>query len=172
MVRLRPFKISDSKYLMEWTGDERLFAMWCANKFSYPLTKQQLLDYKDLYENDEQGWILTALNDSGIPIGHLLMRKADYTNQSVHFGFIIVDPLCRGRGIGREMVSQAVKFAFDILRVNEATLGVFENNPSAHQCYKAVGFQDVSYHPENFPFKDEKWGLYDMKIIRSSQVTS
>jgi RimJ/RimL family protein N-acetyltransferase len=164
MVRLRPFKVSDFKYLMEWVGDERQFAMWCANKFSYPLTKQQLLDYKEMYENDEQGWIFTALSDGGKPIGHLLMRKADYSNQSVHFGFIIVDPQFRGNGIGREMVSQAVKYAFEILWVNEVTLGVFDNNPAAHRCYLAVGFQDVTYHSEKFPYKDEKWGLYDMKI--------
>ncbi len=165
MVRLRPFKLTDAKYLLEWVKDERLFVMWCAKKFAYPLTQEQLIEYKNRYDNDENGWIFTALDGEGKPIGHLLMRRADYTEQSVHLGFVIINPNCQGKGLGKEMMRLAVKYAFEILKVTKVTLGVFANNPAAHHCYKAVGFEDTKYYEEFFPFQDEKWGLYDMKII-------
>jgi len=164
MVRLRPFKLSDGEYLIKWIEDERAFAMWCANKFNYPLTQEQLITYKEQYENDEYGWLFTAIDESGKPIGHLLLRSANYSNQSAHLGFIIIDKSIRGKGYGKEMVRIAVKYAFEILNIKKVSLGVYANNKSAHNCYKAVGFVDQKFHEEFFPFKDERWGLYDMLI--------
>lgn len=168
MIRLRPFKISDAKYLIEWVKDERSFSMWCADKFEYPLTEHQLTDYKEMYEKDEYGWSFTAINEVGIPVGHLLMRNADYDNQSIHLGFVIVDEKYRGKGIGKEMISLAIKYAYEILKVKTVTLAVFDNNPSALNCYKASGFVEVSLHKEIFPYNDEKWGVYNMKIEEKS----
>lgn len=163
MVRLRPLKQSDFKYMLEWMQDECTFSMWCANKFEYPLTEEQLASYKKRLDEEEFGWSFTAIQDSGLPIGHILMRKADYVDQSIHFGFVIINPSYRGKGYGKEMMQLAVRFATDILQVKRITLGVFDNNPAAHHCYQSVGFADVCYHKEKFSYKDEKWGLYDMQ---------
>jgi RimJ/RimL family protein N-acetyltransferase len=166
MLRLRPYKDSDANYLINWLHDEKQFTMWSAGKFTYPLTKEQLLEYKNRYDEDEFGWIFTTLNETGTPVGHFLMRMADYQKQSIHIGFIIVDEQHRGKGYGKEMLNLAIKYAFEILGVNRMTLGVFENNEAAHRCYRSVGLVDENYHKEFFPFKDEKWGLYDMAIER------
>jgi RimJ/RimL family protein N-acetyltransferase len=136
--------------------------MWCADKFKYPLTIEQLADYKKMYEEDEFGWSFTALNEEGVPVGHFLMTKADYKEQSVHLGFIIIDDKYRGKGYGKEMVRLAVKYAYEILGVRKVTLGVFDNNPAAHYCYQAAGFEDTKYHENLFSYKNEKWGLYEM----------
>lgn len=169
MIRLRPFKLSDTEYLLKWIGNEYAFAQWCANKFEYPLTQEQLLLYYQKYEKDLNAWIMTALNKDGMPVGHILMRMADYQKESIHFGFIIVDSNMRGKGYGKEMVSLAVRYAFEILMVKHVTLGVFDNNPAAHNCYKAVGFIDVKYHEEVFPYGKDKWGIYDMVISKGEQ---
>jgi RimJ/RimL family protein N-acetyltransferase len=162
MIRLRPFKPSDMKYLVDWTTDERLFSMWCANKFTYPLTENQLIKYKDMYEEDEFGWIFTALDEEGTPIGHMLMRLADYEKESLHFGFVLIDPRRHGKGYGKEMVSQAIKYAVHICKVKKITLGVFSNNPKAHNCYKSLSFVDQNCQEDIFTYKNEKWGLIDM----------
>lgn len=168
MLRLRPFKLRDSQYLLSWFGDKKSFNMWSGGKFEYPLTKEQIEDYYHKYEEDENGWIMTALNEEGRPVGHLLMRMADYNKESIHFGFIVVDSNERGKGYGKEMVSLAAKYAFEILKVKRITLGVYDNNPSAHSCYKAVGFVDEEYHKEEFPYENEKWGKFDMAFTFSS----
>lgn len=166
MLRLRPYKLRDSEYILRWMGDEYAFAQWCANKFTYPLTKEQLNNYYHDYEKDENAWSMTALNDEGIPIGHIHMRRADYKNDSIHFGFIIVDSQQRGRGYGKEMVSLAIKYTFDILNLNRITLAVFDNNPTAHHCYRSIGFTDQKYHEAIFPVGGERWGVYDMEMIK------
>lgn len=169
MLRLRPYKLSDAKYIVNWLKDEEAFVMWCANKFKYPLTEEQLNEYKGNYEQDENGWLITAINEKGTPVGHVLMRMADYENESIHLGFIIVDPAIRGKGYGKEMLRLVIKYAFEILNVSRITLGVFDNNPAAHYCYKAAGFVDEKYYAEVFPYKDEKWGVYDMVIDKTQE---
>ena len=167
MLRLRPFKMSDAAHLINWMRDERSFKMWSADKFQYPLSEEQLKAYKEMYEADEFGWIFVALDEKGIPVGHFLMRMADYEKNSVHLGFIIVDPNIRGRGYGIEMVSLGVKYAFEILKVKRVTLGVFDTNPSAEACYKKVGFVTETYHKDVFSHEDEKWGIFNMAISRA-----
>ena len=164
MIRLRPYKQADYEYILNWLNNEFAFTQWCADKFTYPLTKEQLNEYYHNYEKDENAWIMTALNEKGRPVGHFLMRMANYQNESIHLGFIIVDSQIRGQGYGKEMVSLAIKCAFDILKVKRVTLGVFDNNLSAHYCYKAIGFVEEKYNEGIFSFGNDKWGIYDMAI--------
>lgn len=164
MLRLRPFKISDIPYLLDWAKEERIFTMWCANQFSYPLTAEQLMEYRETYDKEENAWSFTAIDEAGTPAGHLLMRNADYEKDSIHFGFIIMNPDIRGKGYGKEMVGLAVNYAFEILKVKKVTLVVFAPNTAAHSCYKAVGFTDVRLREEPFLYKEETWHLYDMEI--------
>lgn len=171
MLRIRPFKISDIDYLLNWLKEERLFKMWSADKFEYPLTTEQLEDYKDRYELDEFAWMFTALDGNGVPVGHFLMRKADYEKGSIHLGFIVIDPEKRDHGYGQEMVRLAVKYAFELLGVNKVTLGVFDSNPRAEHCYKKVGFITEAHNMDALHYKDEVWGLYCMAIEKSPERT-
>ena len=166
MLRLRPYKLSDGEYLLNWINDELIFSKWCADKFTYPLTKEQLEEYYHNYEKENSGFIITAIDGEGKPVGHFLMRLADYEDNSVHIGFVIIDKEKRGQGYGREMISLAVKYAFEILKMKRVTLGVFDNNEVAHRCYKSVGFVDEKYCKDVFRYKDENWGIYEMAIER------
>lgn len=170
MLRLRPFKSMDAKYLLSWMQDRRAFAMWSADKFQYPLTQAQLNNYSQKYEQDEFAWLMTALDEQGTPVGHFLMRLADYDSNSVHMGFVIIDPKQRGKGRGRQMLELAIKYAFEMLNMKKITLGVFDCNPAAHYCYKNAGFIDERFDPDAFTFQNEPWGLYDMSIEKDLMI--
>ena len=44
-------------------------------------------------------------------------------------------------------------------------MGVFENNPSAYHCYKAVGFQDmISNHVETYRVMNEEWKCLELSM--------
>ncbi len=164
MIRLRPWKKEDFQELMEWFSDEEAFYKWSAGKFDWPLTERQLLDYYGQFEKDQRGWILAALDDEGRLAGHLLMRKADYGKKSIHFGFIVVSPRLRGMGAGRAMVSQALKYAGEILGMERVTLGVFENNPAARRCYEAAGFQAEGVTSDVFRYGGKSWAVVNMAV--------
>ena len=117
---------------------------------------------KWLFEKDERGWIFAALDEGGALAGHLLMRKADYEGNSIHFGFIVVSPGMRGKGAGKAMVQQALKFSGGILGMERATLGVFENNPAARHCYESAGFVTEGTTQDAFRYRGESWAVIDM----------
>ena len=122
---------------------------------------------EESFENNEKGWLFTALDDKGTPVGFIAMMNADYENDSIHLGFVIIDSSKRNNGFGKQMVNQAIRYAFEILNMSKVTLKVFDNNPSAHRCYQNIGFIDKKYLENVFSYKDEMWGCYDMDIAKS-----
>lgn len=162
MLRLRPYKPSDGAYLMEWLKDERTLHLWRADRFHYPLDQEQLNQYWNDFLEDEQGWIWTALEADGTPAGHFSMRRADYEKECIHMGFIVVNPECRGKGYGREMVNMALEYAFGLLKMKRVTLGVFSNNEAAHKCYLSAGFGDLRLNQAYDTFHGEVWDYYNM----------
>ncbi|MDP4152773.1 MAG: GNAT family protein [Bacillota bacterium] len=166
MQRLRPYKDADAEYIIKWMEDESSFVKWCANHFQYPLTLEELHNYKDFHDKDEKSLLFTAVDENGVPMGHILFDKIDYSENSVHFGHVIVDPKVRGNGLGKEMLKLALQNAFDILGFSKATLAVFDNNGAAFSCYKKIGFREYKFFKEVFPFHEEKWGCYYMQIMR------
>ena len=162
MIRLRPWKKEELETLIGWFSDEESFSKWSAGKFSYPLTEEQLFEYYERFEKDKNGWIFAALDEKGSLVGHIMMRNADYEKQSIHFGFIVVSPAARGKGVGHAMLSQALQYAGQILGMKRATLGVFENNPAARSCYESVGFYAEETEKAAFEHHGETWNLIHM----------
>ena len=168
MMRLRPYKPSDAQHLLSWWTEvsEDIFVMWSNGKFEYPLTMEQLDSYFQTWcLEEEHGWLMTALDENGVPVGHFIMRLADYQEESIRFGFIIVDPQSRGKGYGKEMIRLALKYAFEVLGMKRATLGVYEHNPSAKACYEAVGFTVKEYVADYLVYKGVTHAAYEMEAV-------
>ena len=63
------------------------------------------------------------------------------------------------------MLGLALKMAFDLLKARTVTLGVFENNPAAHRCYRAAGFQDApADEPTFYHVLGEDWKCLEMRM--------
>ena len=104
----------------------------------------------------------TAFDESGI-LGFFTLRKPNESYNELRIGFVIVDPQRRGKGFGKAMLRQGLKFAFELYGADKVSLGVFENNPSAYYCYKAVGFEDtVLDSTEVHNIMGEEWKCREM----------
>lgn len=157
-LRLRPCKKGDGRFLMNWLTQERQMRMWCRDHFAYPLTLDQMNGYCKEMDEDERSWSFAALDESGTPVGSFRMSRADYHEESIHLGFIVIDPDLQGQGLGSEMVSLAVKYAVDFLGMKRITLNVFSSNPGARRCYEKAGFKEESCIEKDYSFQDEMWG--------------
>ena len=163
-LRLRPYKNCDAKHILSWISDERAFRKWSANRYgAYPITEEDINgQYMEQIDSDIF-YPMTVFDENGV-VGHLIMRFTDEEKQILRFGFIIIDNTKRGMGYGKEMLLLSLKYAFEILKVNKVTLGVFENNPDALHCYKSVGFKETC--PDKNDYWDilgEKWKCIEME---------
>ena len=68
------------------------------------------------------------------------MRRMDKTKAEWRLGFILVDEKKRGKGYGKEMLSLAIRYAFEELNTDAITIGVFEENIAAKALYEKLGF--------------------------------
>lgn len=145
---LRPYKPKDAEAIVSWIKDERALRKWSSDRYgAYPITAEDI-NYKYLEcngdcEEPDNFYPMTAVDANG-PVGHLILRYINKEKTVIRLGFIIVDDSKRGMGYGKRMIQMAMRYAFDMLKAEKITLGVFANNPSAYYCYKAAGFNEIS----------------------------
>ena len=168
MLRLRPYKACDAETVVSWVGDEVSFRKWCADRFeTYPVTAADLNRHYEALADSDSFYEFTAFDDTGVT-GHMIMRFVDAGKTVLRFGFVIVDPRIRGKGYGKGMLQLAIRYAFEILKADRITLGVFENNEPAYRCYRAAGFREVPLsEPEVYHVLNEDWACRELELSRS-----
>ena len=168
---IRPYKPQDAEAIVSWIKDERALCKWSSDRYgAYPITAEDI-NYKYLKcngdcEEPDNFYPITAVDENG-PVGHLIMRYTNKEKTVIRFGFIIVDDSKRGMGYGKRMIQMAMRYAFDMLKAEKITLGVFDNNPSAYHCYKAAGFKEVSMEQDIvFEILGEQWKCIELEVSK------
>lgn len=165
MLSLRKFSPADADIILGWINNEREFRMWSADRFGdYPITPNDMVAHYDRCSGSGTFFPLTAIDENGNVLGHLILRYTDEKKAEVRFGFVIVDRSARNRGVGRNMLELAKSYATDVLHAEKLSLGVFENNLSARKCYTAAGFCEPGESSEVYSVRGEKWKCIEMSI--------
>lgn len=166
MLELRLYKNTDAQIIVKWLKSEYAFRQWSADRYEgYPITADDMNNYYSQY-SDKDLCKLTAVDENEI-VGHLTIRFIDEKRKIARLGFVIVDDTKRGLGYGKQLVLSALKYAFDELKADKVTLGVFENNTPAIQCYLSCGFKIVEKENiESYRCMGEVWNCIEMKINR------
>ena len=164
-LTLRPYNPLDAAVITSWLKNEYLMRQWCADRYEhYPVTPEEMNTYYDRYIDGQRSRALTMV-DNGDIVGYITLRNPADNPTEQRLGFVIVDDSKRGRGLGKVLVSIAVKYAFEALGATKVSLGVFENNPSAIHCYEAAGFHRVSLpETESYECLGEVWNCIEMEM--------
>ena len=165
-LTLRPYQPSDAAVITSWLKSEFLMRQWCADRYEhYPVTPEYMNTYHDKYIAGLHSRALTMPDGDEI-VRYITLRTPADSPAEQRLGFVIVDDSKRGRGLGKALVSMAVRYAFEELGAKKMSLGVFENNPSAIHCYEAAGFHRVSL-PETESYKclGETWNCIEMELL-------
>ena len=169
MLRFRTYKPCDAKTILTWCKDEISFRKWTSDRYdTYPITAEDMnrkyVDFNGDCVEPDNFYPMTAFDESGV-VGHLIMRFTNDKKSVLRLGFVIVDDSKRGKGYGKGMIELALKYAFEIMKVDKVTIGVFENNHPAYHCYKAAGFKEVEMAEDVWcDVCGEKWKIVDLEI--------
>ncbi len=164
-MNLRKFKNEDAVAIAGFIHSERDLKLWSANRYNtYPLEPEDII--KNYIECENIGMFipLTLEDENGNVIGHITLRHPDNDTSKVRLGFIIVDSSIRGKGYGKYLIKEVIRFIRDTFGDVEINLGVFTNNENAYNCYLASGFEVVEIEKEVFKYKNEKWDIAEMKL--------
>ena len=163
-LTLRPYQPSDAAVITSWLKSEYLMRQWCADRYErYPVTPEDMNIYYERNIDGQQSRALTMTDGDDI-VGYITLRTPADNLAEQRLGFVIVDDSKRGHGLGKALVSLAVKYAFEELGATKVSLGVFENNPSAIHCYESAGFHRVSLsETESYECLGETWNCIEME---------
>ena len=161
-MELRKYIKSDANEIIKWFKDELSFRLWSADRYGdYPIKAEDINNNYNEYMALGNFYPMTLVDKEKI-IGHLILRNPDYNKDIVRLGFIIVNPDLRGKGYGKTLIKEAIKYAKNTLNAKEINLGVFEKNESAYHCYKSVGFKEIRTDKNVFIFQNESWNCIEM----------
>ena len=163
-LTLRPYKPLDAAVITSWLKSEYLMRQWCADRYEhYPVSPEDMNTYHDRNIDGQHSRALTMTDGNDI-VGYITLRTPADNPTEQRLGFVIVDDSKRGIGLGKSLVSMAVRYAFEELGATKVSLGGFENNPSAIHCYEAAGFHRVSRaESESYQCLGETWNCIEME---------
>ena len=114
-LSLRPYQPTDANVITTWLKNEYLMRQWCADRYEcYPVTPEDMNIYHERYIDGQSQRALTMLNGNNI-VGYITLRTPADDSSEQRLGFVIVDDSKRGRGLGKALVSMAVKYALEEL---------------------------------------------------------
>ena len=163
-LRIRPYRSSDCEKIRSWIVDEETHLKWCAGVLPFGFTKEE---FENNLSEGQKEWGdngFTATDEKDEPVGFFKFNVNSKENAGF-FKCIIVDGAMRGVGLGKRMLTKAVKYAFEIADVDKVRLIVFDDNPAAVSCYAKVGFQTEAVL-EPLESNGQKWGRTRLVIKR------
>jgi len=166
-MKLRPYlHCIDFDIIKNWITDERTHALWCAGRFPFPLEYDSFRQSLEEMARRNEDAPFIATDDDGKPIGFFCLSM-NYVSGEAMLKFVMVDNTVRGKGYGRQMLIQILRYTVFISEARAVTLNVFSVNECAKRCYQKAGFRIRSETPDAFTFKDEKWGRCNMIKTRN-----
>ena len=168
MIELIPFTEADIDPLLGWIRSHEDLLLWTASSFGYPLPREHIRQHlRDRATRGDRLIFKAVDSESGEAVGHIELGALDRHNQSLRIGRVLLAPAVRGRGLGGAMMRAALAYAFDVLHVHRAELGVFDVNPRAVACYERVGFRREGVRRESFKAPDGWWSEIVMSVLAS-----
>ena len=114
-LTLRPYQLSDVAMIASWLKSEYLMRQWCADRYEhYPVTPEDMNTYHERNIDGQHSRALTMTDGDDI-VGYITLRIPADDSTEQRLGFVIVDDSKRGRGLGKTLVSMAVKYALKSL---------------------------------------------------------
>ncbi|PRB87191.1 GNAT family N-acetyltransferase [Chryseobacterium culicis] len=162
MITLLPFTIQDAPQLISKIKDERMLLQFAGPVYRFPLTEEQL--ETDL--TDEKRTLFKISDDDGNTIGHAQIFLKEKT---FLLGRILIwDENNRGKGYGKKVMMELLKYGFSHFDKETAELNVYDWNTGAIECYRKVGFDFDPEVKSEARIDKETWVSLNMKIHKNT----
>jgi len=171
MIILEHFERSDFQQLIDWINNEELLINWSGSLFNFPLTNDSL----EWYINDtnvpmeSDAFIYKAVDtETGHVVGHISLGGLSWKNRSARISRVLVGNTGEYRkGICQQMTKAVLKIGFEELGLHRISLGVYENNKAALNCYLKSGFSIEGVSRDILWVKDSFLSMIEMGILES-----
>lgn len=171
MITLQKFTEADIPRLIGWIPDARFLLQWAGPQYKFPLDANQIVATLEKTKGEKPPHLMfkAIQQEENVVVGHIELMLVDYEKMTAILGRVLIGGAeNRGKGWGSEMVAEALKYGFDMLRLRQIKLNVFDFNSAAISCYKNLGFTQYEFCPNARQSEQERWNLIRMKIDKKT----
>ena len=142
-VYLRPITKEDTDLIIQWRNSEAVRPYFIYQK---PFTREGHENWlKTMIETRKGYQFIACENDTDRPVGCTYLRDLDRENSHVEYGVFLGGEEYKGKGIGTEILSLTLQFAFKELKVHKVFARAFSDNEPSIHCFLKGGFQKEAY---------------------------
>jgi RimJ/RimL family protein N-acetyltransferase len=163
MIKLEKFTEQDFERLINWIDSQEALVQFSGPIFKFPLTKEQLNEY--LYSENIISFKVKNLETNEI-IGHSEIYKSE-NNEVKLCRILIGNENERGKGFGKKIINELVKYSFEKLNAKKIELNVYDWNKYAIECYEKTGFEMNPNKFSEIEVKGNKWISLNMILNKS-----
>ena len=163
MIKLEKFTEIDFERLINWIETEEILVQFSGPIFKFPLTKEQLSEYS--HSEKIIPFKIVNLETNEI-IGHSEIYRTE-NNEVKLCRILIGDENQRGKGIGKKIINELVKYSYKELNAEKIELNVYDWNKSAIVCYEKTGFVINPNKFSEIDVKGNKWISINMVLNKS-----
>ena len=148
-IRLRALEPEDIDVLYKWENDTRIWKMSnTVAPFSKYVLRRFVEDQKyDIYETKQLRMIIESRAD-GRAVGAIDLFEIDPTNRRAGVGILVYEDADRGQGYASGALTAMIKYAFQVLGMNQLYFNVLSNNLRSLNLFKSKGFTTVGLKVE------------------------
>ncbi|PKF73902.1 GNAT family N-acetyltransferase [Chryseobacterium sp. PMSZPI] len=163
MIELQAFNIEDAQTLISKITDERMLLQFAGPMYHFPLTEDQLEE--DLSNPDRRLFkIVDQSNGNAIGHAQIFLKEETFLLGRI----LIWDDNNRGKGYGKKVMKELLKYGFSHFDKDTAELNVYDWNVGAIECYKKVGFTIDPHIKKEAKIDKETWISLNMKIRKNT----
>ena len=149
---LSPMNVEDAETYVNWLSDRKVTDNLGMTSSVVRVPGEK--EYIESKKNNDYDFSI-VLNDDTI-IGNISLMHVDLVSGKATLGIFIGDEENRNKGYGTEAIKLLVDYGFNILRLHNIDLNVFDFNEGAIKSYKKAGFKEYGRRHESY-FLDGKY---------------
>jgi ribosomal protein S18 acetylase RimI-like enzyme len=104
------------------------------------------------------GHVILLREEAGALIACVHLERTAPTGDDCYVGLLTVSPTLQNRGVGRQILAAAERFAVEHWSVRSMHLTVIQQRPELMAWYERRGYERTGIH-KPFPYGDERFGL-------------
>lgn len=149
LIKLRALEPEDIEILYKWENDTNLWKVsYTVAPFSKYILRRFIEEQKyDIYETKQLRMIIES-KTTGMPVGAVDLFDIDPTNRRAAVGILVYENKEQGQGYASAALMSIIKYAFQILGLNQLYSNVLSGNTRSLNLFKSKGFNIVGLKVE------------------------
>ncbi len=170
-IRLRALEPEDIDILYKWENDTRIWKISnTIAPFSKYILRKFIEDQKyDIYETKQLRMIIESRSDKRA-VGAIDLFDIDPTNRRAGIGILVYEDRDQGQGYASAALTEMIKYAFQILGLNQLYCNVLSNNLRSLNLFKSKGFTVVGLKMEWVRSTDGWLDEYMLQLINPVKI--